>query len=423
MKKTWWAAIPLVAALGLLPLSRKNHPPTAPSSSHAVTRNVARAPDLPAAGYDPAPFGRRTTDGNIARDNLTARIDAMTGLLKRDPDAAGLRKSLVEALLSRTQFFGTFSDFDRARALVTPPSPRSTAAELDEWAQVAGALHDFRSARGALDAAEKRDGVARAAQRSTLALALGEDLPAVYAAREAAARKVPTFETLAGLAAAEAALGRFEDADATYRRALDAYRDVSAFPVAWVEFQRGMMWAESAGRPERAVPLYRDAIARLPGYVVANVHLSELEAEMGDRESAIRRLAPLADTVNDPEPAAVLAKLLADSNPAQSKRLAEKARRGYEALLTKHRNAFLDHAAEFFGGAGGDPRRALALAEENLQLRPTDRAYALAIRMATAAHAGARACALVQEAGETRASAVLAALVRETSQRCPTSGS
>jgi len=284
-------------------------------------------------------------------------------------------------------------------------------------------LHDFHGAIDTLAVAEARDGIRRDAQRSTLALALGKDLTTVLATRAAAATANPSFETFAGLAAAEGAVGLFDDADASYQRALDAYRDVSPLPVAWTLFQRGMMWAESAARPDRAVPLYREAIARLPGYVVANVHLSELEAEAGDRESAIRRLTPLADTVDDPEPAAVLAKLLAGSNPAEAKRLAAKARRGYETLLAKHRNAFLDHAAEFFADAGKDPRRALALAEENLELRPTDRAYSLAIRVARAAHAEKRACALAREAGDARASAVLAALRRDVLPSCPTTGS
>jgi len=54
------------------------------------------------------------------------------------------------------------------------------------------------------------------------------------------------------------------------------YRDVSPFPIAYVAFQRGVMWAELANAPERALPLYREAVERLPGYVVANVHLAEL---------------------------------------------------------------------------------------------------------------------------------------------------
>lgn len=212
-------------------------------------------------------------------------------------------------------------------------------------------------------------------------------------------------------------------ADTTYRQALSAYRDVSPFPVAWVQFQRGMMWAEMAGMPERAIPLYRDAVTRLPGYVVANVHLAELEARMGNRQGAIARLEPLADTVEDPEPRGLLSTLIADTNPAEAARLRALAQRGYEALLAKHRNAFLDHAAEFFGGPGADPRRGLALAEENLKLRPTDRAYVLAIRSAMAAGDERRACALGRTAGDGRPSVPLRELRRELQTACPRSDS
>jgi hypothetical protein len=183
------------------------------------------------------------------------------------------------------------------------------------------------------------------------------------------------------------------------------------------------MWAEMAGKPERAVPLYREAIARLPGYVVASVHLSEIEADTGNRDSAIQRLGELADKVEDPEPAAVLAKLLADSKPDQAAHFADVARRGYQGLLEKHRNAFLDHAAEFFAAAGKEPKRALAIAEENLKLRPTDRAYLLAIRTAQAAGDTRRACALVKEAGDGRPSVPLQAVRESLGKSCPPSGS
>jgi tetratricopeptide (TPR) repeat protein len=428
VKHRWWAAVAVLAMAGLAASARPRPPPAvdAQRSGHGpVASASAKASSAPAGpavvrnSYDPSPFPHRTTSGSIARGNLNARIDSLTGWIAHDPNGVEVRKPLVDALLSRTQFFGTFTDFERALALAPAPRRGSSGGELDMWASVQSALHEFTAAQDALKVAERLDGKPRSAALATIHLALGADLPGVLAMRETAAAEAPSFESLSGLAAAQAALGRFDAADATYREALASYRDVSPFPVAWVEFQRGMMWAESAGRPDRAVPLYQEALSRLPGYVVASVHLSELEAEAGQTASAVERLMALADEVEDPEPAAVLAKLLAGSDPERAARYAAVAKRGYERLLAKHRNAFLDHAAEFFMEAGKDPRRALALAEENLRLRPTDRAYLLAIRSARAAGEMRRACGLAELAGDERPSVPLRAARRDVLSSCP----
>ena len=53
----------------------------------------------------------------------------------------------------------------------------------------------------------------------------------------------------------------------------------------------------------------------------------------------------------------------------------EAARSGFEALLDRHLLAFADHGAEFYVGSGGDPLRALELAQINLENRPTLRAF------------------------------------------------
>ncbi|WP_459181366.1 hypothetical protein [Streptomyces sp.] len=43
----------------------------------------------------------------------------------------------------------------------------------------------------------------------------------------------------------------------------------------------------------------------------------------------------------------------------------------YDELLTRHPEAYADHAEEFWLTVGGDPERALRLARQNLMLRPT----------------------------------------------------
>ena len=181
--------------------------------------------------------------------------------------------------------------------------------------------------------------------------------------------------------------------------ALDAYRDVSPFPVARVQFLRGVMWAEMADRADLAVELYRDAVRRIPGYVVASVHLAELEAENGDLTTARELLEPLV-TSGDPEPAGLLAELVEAEDPERAAELAARARARYDDLLARHREAFLDHGAEFFVGPGGQPLRGQELALENLSLRTNARAYLVAIEASESAGDLAAVCSLAADAAD-----------------------
>jgi tetratricopeptide (TPR) repeat protein len=254
-------------------------------------------------------------------------------------------------------------------------------------------------------------------------IAQGRELEAARAFARARVERAATLTHLGLLANAEAALGEFDAADEHYAEALATLHDASPFPVAQLCFQRGLMWAEQAGKPERALPHYVEAIRRLPEYVVANVHLAELEVGLGRRDAAIERLRSIVDQSADPEPAALLGKLLLarDANDAAGSALIQRARAAYEALLERHRSAFLDHAAEFFAGPGADAGLASKLAQENLALRQTPRAHALAIQAAFAAHDSPLACRLLESARPVAPrSPSLAALLEGEGGRCAT---
>jgi tetratricopeptide (TPR) repeat protein len=147
------------------------------------------------------------------------------------------------------------------------------------------------------------------------------------------------------------------------------------------------MWAELANQPERALGYYREAVRLLPQYVVANVHLAELELRRGERAPAEQRLRQVARQSEDPEPWSRLGELLLQRDPgsAEGRELVARAGRRYEQLLSRQRAAFLDHAAEFYLGPGANPARAIELAHDNLLLRQTGRAYLLVLQAALAA--------------------------------------
>ena len=131
-------------------------------------------------------------------------------------------------------------------------------------------------------------------ERQLLAIdqARGVALDDVLTGRRRIAAASGRIEELVPLGALLADLERFDEADAVYRRAFQAYGGVSPFPPAWVCFQLGMLWGELVPEPDLDVAAhwYRRAIAYLPRYVKARVHLAEIDASQdrsGDAEALL----------------------------------------------------------------------------------------------------------------------------------------
>src|SRR6516164_1729160 len=244
--------------------------------------------------------------------------------------------------------------------------------------EVASAAHRFGDARGHLARATQMGAPSEAIERHQLTIdqACGVELDAVLAARRRIAAASGRLEYLVPLGALLADLEHFAEADAEYRRALSSYEDVSPFPLAWVCFQLGMLWGELVPVPDPnlAALWYRRAIAYLPSYVKARVHLAEICASQGRTGEAEALLLPALSS-RDPEVRWRLADvLIAQGRLAEAETQLEAARFGYEELLGKHLLAFADHAAEFYAGSGNNRRRALELARANVANRPTRRA-------------------------------------------------
>ena len=115
----------------------------------------------------------------------------------------------------------------------------------------------------------------------------------MLAARRRIAAASDRLEDLVPLGAVLADLECFAEADAVYRQAFYSYHGISPFPLAWVCFQLGMLWGElvPVPDPDLAALWYRRAIAYVPGYVKARVHLAEIYAsqdQTGDAETLLR---------------------------------------------------------------------------------------------------------------------------------------
>ncbi len=283
----------------------------------------------------------------------------------------------------RGHVLGRIADAERAAAMAdelvgqVPSDARSFVAR----ARTRGVFHRFASALTDLDTAAALGGdrVDLDAERAAIYQALGRYDEAL-AIRRLAVDSHADFSALAALAGVYGERGEMDEAERWFRAATRCYRGTSPFPLAMLEFQRGQLWMEHDDL-RRARAWCDAAVRRLPAYVPAQGHLAELDAALGETAAAIARLRPLALASDDPDYATQLARILGDAGQAEEAQTWRgKAEARYDELLARHHDAFADHAAEFWLTIGGDPERALWLARQNLSLRQTPRARALVRR-------------------------------------------
>jgi tetratricopeptide (TPR) repeat protein len=335
-----------------------------------------------------APPGPSATDGEIAAINLESTRRGAWARFAQDPRLPGVAEALVDLDRLTLQFLGDLGALDRLEALASDFTrvDNSSRAALVQ-AEVASTAHRFDDARDHLARAAQLGGPRAAIERHALTIdqACGVELDAVLAARRRIATTSGRLEDLVPLGAVLADLERFSEADVVYRQALYSYDGISPFPLAWVCFQLGTLWGElvPVPNPNLAAVWYRRAIAYLPGYVKACVHLAEIYASQGQTGDAESLLLPALSS-RDPEVRWRLADvLIAQGRFEEAETQLNAARCGFDELLHRHLLAFADHAAEFYAGSGNDCTRALELTRVNVANRPTRRAleqaYALAL--------------------------------------------
>jgi tetratricopeptide (TPR) repeat protein len=327
------------------------------------------------------------TDGEIAAINLESSRRSAWARFAQDARLPGAAETVVERERLAAQFLGDLDALDRLEALASQfaRTDDSFRAALVH-AEVASTVHRFEDARGHLARAAVLGGPREAIERHTLTIdqACGQRLDVALAARRRIVTATGRLDDLVPLGALLADLERFTEADEIYRQAFSSYNDASPFPLAWVSFQLGVLWGEVVPEPDpnRAAGWYRRAIAYVPAYVRARVHLAEIYTSQGQTGDAETLLLPALSS-GDPEVRWRLADVLnAQARFEEAKTLLDTARSGFDALLERHLLAFADHAAEFYVGSGNDCHRALRLARANVANRPTRRAIEQAVAIA-----------------------------------------
>jgi tetratricopeptide (TPR) repeat protein len=330
---------------------------------------------------------RPLTSGSIALLNLDAQIDAIELEARYASPAVEVLAGLVELLALRGQILGRIADYDRAEEIadgLVRVAPTDATAWLTRARTRAG-FHRFQDALADLDHAERLglDVETFNGERAAVFQALGRYDEAL-ALRDVATAGRDSFETLGALTSIHAERGDTVEARRRYMQSRDSYRGVSPLPLALLAFQMGVMWMNEE-RLDEARSAFEDAVRQLPAYAPAQGHLAEVEAEMGETDTALQRLYLQAACSDDPDYAAQLARILdgvGRQDVAQHWRRFAAER--YAELLDCHPEAFADHAAEFWLAAGADADKALRWARVNLEVRDTPRARKLLDQAAAA---------------------------------------
>ena len=320
------------------------------------------------------------TDGTIAVLNLRAQIDGVEPGVRRGQATVESRAGCIELITLRGLILGHIADYQRAGEMaeqLTRDAPADGTAFLAR-ARSRAVFHRFADALDDIERAERLspDAEGTRSERAAIFQALGRYDEAL-AMREDAADRRATFENVAALVGLYAELGEVDTAVRLYAESRRRYRGVSPFPLALLDFQLGLMWMNK-GQWDEARTSFDAARRRVPAYAAAQGHLAEVEAELGEIESAVARLYSLAVSSDDPDYAAQLARILgAAGRGHESQRWCRLAAARYDELVARHPEAFADHAAEFWLAAGANPGKALQLARMNVEVRKTPRAYGL----------------------------------------------
>ena len=321
-----------------------------------------------------------TTSGPLALLNLDAQIDGLEPDAGAGPWSSESRIGLIELVSLRGLILGRIADYERAEEIAEQlvRVAATDAAVLAARARTRAVFHRFAEALDDLDLAERLSLDAETAngERAAIFQALGRYDEAL-AIREEAADRRASFENVAALAGLRAERGEIEAALRRYAESLSRYRGVSPFPLALLDFQMGLMWMRH-GQWDDARTAFDLARRRVPTYAPAQGHLAEVEAKLGDVETAIACLCQVATSSDDPDYAGQLARILKDAGRAEeSRHWCRVAAARYDDLVAAHPEAFADHAAEFWLAAGADAHKALRLARMNLEVRKTPQAHEL----------------------------------------------
>jgi tetratricopeptide (TPR) repeat protein len=339
---------------------------------------------------DAAPSGAASSVSDPAASvpKLPKSPDGMQELAALDGDIDHWRTapdgdvSLVNLLIARAAITQRLEDYldalVRSAKLVGDHPTASTAWKTR--ALVLSRVHRLAAAREAVAKLKTLGGAADEWEslEATIDEATGKvEQSSAYRERVAKINASPSNITMQAMNLALRA--KLPDAVALIPKAASAVVDNSPFLYSWLYFQWGRIY-EQKGELVKAREHFAEAHRRLPGHVEVTAHLAATMTATGQDPSGI--LGEALVTNRHPELLALAGNI-------------DEAKQAWERYVAGLPEAFSDHAARFYLGAGKDPLRALVLAQANLKNRDTTEARSLVIEAALAASAPAEACSVV----------------------------
>ena len=214
----------------------------------------------------------------------------------QDPRLPGAAEAIVYNENLAAQFLGDLDALDRLEALALQFArvDDSSRAALVQ-AEIASTVHRFADARDHLARAASLGAPREEIDRHLLSIdqACGVELDTVLAARRRIAAAKGRLEDLVPLGAVLADLERFAEAELSIGRR--SPRTTTFRHSRWRGFVFSSACCGESSSPRqtnRAALWYRRAIAYVPGYVKARVHLAEIYASQGQPSDAEALLMP-----------------------------------------------------------------------------------------------------------------------------------
>ena len=317
---------------------------------------------LPSGDCEPV-----TTNGTIAVANLHAQIAGLAARARpatpgqaAAPLAVPTGALLADLLTLRGEVLGHIADYERADQLagqLVRDAPDNGTAWLAR-ARTRATFHRFTEALDDVDAAGRNglDPAALAAERAAVLQAAGCYWHALVLWEDVAKRR-PGFAALSALAVLQAERGQVSVAERLFTEARSCYQDISPFPIASLDYRRGLMWLGEGNLPA-ARSWFSAAQRRVPAYAPALGRLAEVDAALGAHEAAIGLLRPLTASSDDPQYAASLARVLrAAGHRREARKCRFRAAARYSELVLRHPEAFAHHVPDFRPDAAGPPPR------------------------------------------------------------------
>ena len=312
---------------------------------------------------------------------LDARIANQLDRQQKLPKSAVVRSQLAGLYSSRAKLTGKYEEYDKAKAVLDPAFTSDGAGAFPARASLRYTLHDME---GALEDVQR---AMAPPQVKTAGLYSLRGSLHFHAARydealkdlEAAVALKRSPSTLSRLAHYHWKTSDFDKAETLYTEAESRYHGREAETRAWIHLMRGLMDLER-GRYDDALAHYQDADAAMTGWWLVREHMAEIHFLQGDLEGAAKIYKDVVEETESPELMAAYSEVLEKQGKAdEAKAQHASAAIVFESRLKKWPSASSGHALEFFL-EGDEPKRALALAQENHKRRPGGEATTLLAR-------------------------------------------